>query len=261
MCMLMYSKYPHPSTLAPGGLQTTISTQSFNEFYTQLGKIFDYCKVMIATWDDLMDFFLEANPAYEQVGARDINLIQTGIWDDTDAYDAKYANCNMWGNRRWAKPGIIIDGKLVTTNLTDINMGFESSSTTRSTTRPARGRRASPPDPLGNPISPPYHPWNKETIRAPRPRTSRRSTPGTPLPAGTARRWRRAPTGACGPRPWPARPRTTPSSRPPATGCAWSSPATTSPRPRCSGRCPAPSTPWSATGLRPTPWASPPSSA
>ncbi len=100
MCMLMYGKYPHPSTLVPGGLSTTISTSSFNEYYTQLGKIFDYTKVMIATWDDIADFFLEANPAYELVGKRDINLIQTGIWDDSDAYDATYANCNMWGNRR-----------------------------------------------------------------------------------------------------------------------------------------------------------------
>ncbi|MDP9418895.1 MAG: nickel-dependent hydrogenase large subunit [Actinomycetota bacterium] len=167
MCMLMYGKYPHPSTLAPGGLQTTLSTQSFNEYYTQLGKIFDYIKVMIATWDDMMDFFLESNPAYEQVGARPINIAQTGGWDDSDVYDAKYANCNMWGNRRWAKPGIVIDGKLVTTNLTDINMGYEEfvdHSFYDDWTRSGSPRFAT--DPIGNPLSP-YHPWNKETIPRP----------------------------------------------------------------------------------------------
>jgi hypothetical protein len=25
------------------------------------------------------------------------NIAQTGIWDDPEAYDATYANCNEWG--------------------------------------------------------------------------------------------------------------------------------------------------------------------
>src|SRR5215212_1723473 len=125
MCMLMYGKYPHPSTIVPGGMMTTITTTSFNEYYAQLGKIIDWCKVIARIWDDLMDFFLDANPDYELVGARPTNLAQTGIWDDSEAYDATYANANAWGNRRWAMPGMVIDGKLRTTNLTDINMGFE----------------------------------------------------------------------------------------------------------------------------------------
>ncbi|MDQ3293351.1 MAG: nickel-dependent hydrogenase large subunit, partial [Actinomycetota bacterium] len=166
MCMLMYGKYPHPSTIVPGGMSTTISTSSFNEYYTQLGKIFDFCKQICRIWDDICDFFLEANPAYEQVGARPTNLAQTGIWDDSTVYDATYANCNTWGNARWAKPGIIIDGKLVTTNLTDINIGFEEfvshSYYEDWTTSPVPFTA----DPLGNPISP-NHPWNKTTIPKP----------------------------------------------------------------------------------------------
>lgn len=168
MCMLMYGKYPHPSTLVPGGVSTTISTSSFNEYYTQLGKIFDYCKVMAATWDDLCDFFLEANPAYEQVGARATNLVQTGIWDDPEAYDATYENCNYWGEKRWAKPGVIIDGELRTTRLTDINMGIEEFvehsyyADWHQDGQPARFAT----DPLGNPISP-YHSWNKTTLPRP----------------------------------------------------------------------------------------------
>ena len=88
MCCFMYGKYPHPSTLIPGGVTTTLSTSTFNEFYTRLIKFFDYSKKIAFWWDDLMDFFLEANPAYERVGARPNNLIQTGIWDDPEAYDA-----------------------------------------------------------------------------------------------------------------------------------------------------------------------------
>jgi hydrogenase large subunit len=167
MCCLMYGKYPHPSTLVPGGVSTTITTTSFNEYYAQLGKIIDWCKVVPRIWDDLMDFFLEANPDYELVGARPTNLAQTGIWDDSEAYDATYANCNAWGNRRWAMPGIVVEGKLRTTNLTDINMGFEEfvehsfyDDWTKS------GSQRYRTDPLGNPISP-YHPWNKTTIPRP----------------------------------------------------------------------------------------------
>ncbi|MEO7556583.1 MAG: nickel-dependent hydrogenase large subunit [Acidimicrobiales bacterium] len=166
MCMLMYGKYPHPSTIVPGGMSTTISTSSFNEYYTQLGKIFDFCKQICRIWDDIADFFLEANPAYEQMGARPTNLAQTGIWDDSSVYDATYANCNEWGNARYAKPGIIIEGKLVTTNLTDINIGFEEfvshSYYEDWTTSPVPFKT----DPLGNPLSS-YHPWNKTTIPKP----------------------------------------------------------------------------------------------
>ncbi|CAN5538514.1 nickel-dependent hydrogenase large subunit [soil metagenome] len=168
MCMQMYGKYPHPSTIVPGGFSTTISTSSFNEYYTQLGKIFDYCKVMASTWDDLCDFFLDANPAYEQVGARPSNLVQTGIWDDPEVYDATYANCNTWGDARWAKPGIIIDGELRTTRLTDVNMGIEEfveHSYYDDWTTDGQPSRF-PTDPLGNPLSP-YHSWNKTTIPRP----------------------------------------------------------------------------------------------
>jgi hydrogenase large subunit len=167
MCMLMYGKYPHPSTLVPGGVSTTITTTSFNEYYTQLGKILDFSKVICRIWDDLCDFFLSANPDYALIGARRTNLMQTGIWDDSESYDATYANCNAWGNRRWAKPGIIQDGTLRTTNLTDINMGFEEfveHSFYEDWTQ-SHGPRFET-DPLGNPISP-YHPWNKETIPRP----------------------------------------------------------------------------------------------
>src|SRR5947209_8683021 len=167
MCQLMYGKYPHPSTLVPGGVSTTITTSSFNEFYAQMGKIIDFSKVLPKIWDDLMDFFLEANPDYEQVGARQMTLAQTGIWDNSTVYDATYANCNEWGQARWSTPGIIVDGKLVTTKLTDINMGFEEfvehsfyEDWTKS------GAQKYRTDPLGNPISP-YHPWNKTTIPKP----------------------------------------------------------------------------------------------
>ncbi|MGH2809790.1 MAG: nickel-dependent hydrogenase large subunit, partial [Actinomycetota bacterium] len=62
MCNFMYGKYPHPSTLIPGGVTTTLSTTSFNEYYTRLIKFFDYSKRLAGWWSDLMDFFLDVNP-------------------------------------------------------------------------------------------------------------------------------------------------------------------------------------------------------
>jgi hydrogenase large subunit len=167
MCMLMFGKFPHPSTIVPGGMSTTVTTSTFNEYYAQLGKIIDWCKVICRIWDDLCDFFLEANPAYEQVGARPTNIIQSGIWDNSEYYDATYANCDAWGDKRWSSPSVIIEGKLVTTKLTDINMGMEefiehSFYDDWTKVGPQRYRT----DPLGNPLSP-YNPWNKTTLPKP----------------------------------------------------------------------------------------------
>ncbi|MDQ4096519.1 MAG: nickel-dependent hydrogenase large subunit [Actinomycetota bacterium] len=168
LCQLMYGKFPHPSTLVPGGVSTTMTTSSINEYYTQLGKIIDFAKVVARVWDDMCDFFLASNPNYEHVGARPSNLIQTGIWDDSQAYDASYANVDVWGNARWAKPGVIVEGKLLTTNLTDVNMGIEEfvdHAFYEDWTKAGAPPRF-PTDPLGNPLSP-YHMWNKETIPKP----------------------------------------------------------------------------------------------
>jgi hydrogenase large subunit len=167
LCMLMFGKFPHPSTIVPGGMSTTVTTSTFNEYYMQLGKILDWCKVICRIWDDLCDFFLEANPAYEQVGARPTSLIQTGIYDNSEVYDATYSNCNKWGDARWASPSVIIEGKLVTTKLTDINIGMEefvehSFYDDWTKIGPQRYRT----DMLGNPLSP-YHAWNKTTLPKP----------------------------------------------------------------------------------------------
>jgi DNA-binding CsgD family transcriptional regulator len=60
-------KYPHPETLVPGGVSTTVTLQTFNEIYVRLQQFFDYSKKVVAIWDDLTEFFYEANPAYRQL--------------------------------------------------------------------------------------------------------------------------------------------------------------------------------------------------
>ena len=162
----LYGKYPHPQTVVPGGLSSTISLQQLNETHNRIVRVIDYGKRGVFLWEDITEFFYEADPRYKEVGARPKNLIDSGIWDDPFAYDARYENAPQWGDRRWATPGVIIGGELVTTNLHHINMGMEEfveHSFYESWENEGLRHRT---DPAGNPISP-HHPWNKETKPAP----------------------------------------------------------------------------------------------
>jgi hydrogenase large subunit len=164
MFSLLYGKYPHPQALVPGGVSTTLTLQTLNEYHSRLGKIFDYAQRMIAVWDDIAEFFYDCDERYTQVGARPMNLIDTGYWDDPEAYEADYATCNEWGERRYSTPGIVLDGELVTTRLTDLNAGWEEF-VEHSYYDEWSGQRYAT-DPSGNVISP-YHPWNKRTLPKP----------------------------------------------------------------------------------------------
>ena len=166
--VLICGKYPHPQTIVPGGMSSTITLTVMNEMFVRLAQFFDYSKKIAGIWDDLTEFFYETNPAYKDVGRRRANMIDTGIFDHPDAYDATYENASAWGDRRWATPGAVVDGKLVTTDLHTINMGLEEfvehSYYEEWTGDGQRQRFAT--DPAGKPLSP-YHPWNK--ITKPRP--------------------------------------------------------------------------------------------
>ena len=157
---LIGAKFPHPQTMVPGGVSATVTISTFNELYLRLQEFFDYSKKCVGIYDDLCDFFYEANPRYKEVGRTPANLIDLGVWDDPEAYDASYENCNEWGERRWATPGVIVNGEQVTTKLQNINLGMEEF-VDHSFYEGWDGHRFET-DPLGAPLSP-YHPWNKET--------------------------------------------------------------------------------------------------
>jgi hydrogenase large subunit len=161
---LLAGKYPHPETIVPGGVSTTMSLQTFNEFYGRLQKFFDYSKKVCAIWDDITEFFYSVNPAYKEVGRRQMSMADTGCWDDPDTYDSTFVNCDKWGERRWATPGAIIEGELVTTKFTALNAGMEEF-VDRSFYHNWEGKEYQR-DPLGNPLSP-FHPWNKQTLPKP----------------------------------------------------------------------------------------------
>jgi hydrogenase large subunit len=164
MVVLLTGKYPHPENVVPGGVSTTLTLQTLNEYHSRLGKIYDYAQRMVAVWDDIPAFFYDADERYQFVGYRPTNHMDPGYWDDPYAYDGTYANCNSWGEKRWSTPGVVLNGELVTTRLTDINIGLEEF-VEHSYYEPSHtGRYAT--DMLGNPISP-YHPWNKRTLPKP----------------------------------------------------------------------------------------------
>jgi len=169
--VLIGGKYPHPQTIVPGGISATIDVSDFNEIHLRIIKFFDYGQKVVAIWNDLVEFFYEANPQYRDVGRRPKRLIEPGQWDDPFAYDGTYENADTWGRARWAPPGVIVDGELVTTKLTQLNIGVEEFvehsfyEDWTAGNGNGNGHRFET-DPLGNPLSP-YHPWNKETIPKP----------------------------------------------------------------------------------------------
>jgi hydrogenase large subunit len=167
--VLIGGKYPHPQTIVPGGISATIDISDLNEMHLRIVKFFDYGQKCVAIWDDLVEFFYEANPRYRDVGRRPKRLIEPGQWDDPFAYDGTYANADEWGRARWAPPGVIVDGELVTTKLSQLNMGIEEFVEHSFYEDWTDGNGSGTPfeaDPLGNPLSP-HHPWNKETIPKP----------------------------------------------------------------------------------------------
>jgi hydrogenase large subunit len=162
--VLLGGKYPHPETIIPGGVTTTLTATTLSEFYIKLSPFFDYAKKCVGIWDDVYDFMYACNPDYQHCGELPATMVDFGQWDHEDYYDATYANCNEWGEKRWSTPGVVVNGKLVTTKLRDINVGFEEfiehSYYEQWEDQPFKT------DPMGAPLSP-NHPWNKTTIPRP----------------------------------------------------------------------------------------------
>src|SRR5688572_14684270 len=79
--VLICGKYPHPQTIVPGGMSSTIDLTVMNEMFIRLAQFFDYSKKICTIWDDLTEFFYVANPDYRKVGSRRSNMIDSGIFD------------------------------------------------------------------------------------------------------------------------------------------------------------------------------------
>jgi hydrogenase large subunit len=165
--VLMGGKYPHPQTIVPGGISSTVDATDLNLSLLRVNKFLDYGRRVAAVWDDLVEFLYAADAGYRDVGAAPANFIDLGMWDDPEAYDGTYENSAAWGQCRWATPGVVVGGQLQTTDLQAIDCGIEEFvDHSYYEDWVGRGPQLLHVDPLGNALSA-RHPWNKQTIPQP----------------------------------------------------------------------------------------------
>jgi hydrogenase large subunit len=169
MFCLMEGRHVHPSTLYPGGVGTVPTIQLFTDYLVRLMKYVEFMKKVVPLHDDLFDFFYEALPGYEQVGQRRVLLACWGSFNDPAHCDYTYKNMTKWGNKMFVTPGIVVDGKLVTTDLVDINLNIRILLGSSYYDDWQNAETFVKTDPLGNPVDK-HHPWNQSTIPRPQKR-------------------------------------------------------------------------------------------
>ena len=169
MFCLMEGRHVHPSTLYPGGVGTVATIQLFMDYLTRLMKYVEFMKRVVPMHDDLFDFFYDAMPGYEMSGYRRTLLGCWGALNDPEFCDFSYENMASWGRKMFVTPGIIVDGKLVTTSLVDINLGIRILLGSSYYEDWEDQETFVTHDPLGNPVDR-RHPWNQHTIPRPQKR-------------------------------------------------------------------------------------------
>jgi hydrogenase large subunit len=126
MFCLMEGRHVHPSTLYPGGVGTVATIQLMTDYMTRLMRYIEFMKKVVPMHDDLFDFFYEALPGYEEVGNRRILLGCWGSFQDPEYCNFEYRDMTEWGRKMYVTPGVVVDGKLVTTDLVEINLGHSN---------------------------------------------------------------------------------------------------------------------------------------
>ena len=169
MFCYMEGRHVHPSTIYPGGTGTVATPQVFSDYLVKLIKFIDFAKKLVPLNDDVFDFFYEALPGYEDVGKRRTLLACWGSFQDPDVCDYKYENMSKWGRSMFVTPGIVVDGKLLTTDLVQINLGIRILLGNSFYDDWVNGHSFVRKDPLGNDVDP-RHPWNQTTIPKPQKR-------------------------------------------------------------------------------------------
>jgi hydrogenase large subunit len=184
MFCLMEGRHVHPSTLYPGGTGTVATPQVFTDYMVRLLKFLDFAKKAIPLNDDIFDFFYDALPGYEMVGNRRILLGCWGSFQNPEVCDYRYEHMTDWGRAMYVTPGVVVDGKLVTTDLVDINLGIRILLGNSYYDDWVDEETFVEKDPLGNPVDK-RHPWNQTTI----PRPQKRKLEGGPYSWVMSPRW------------------------------------------------------------------------
>ena len=170
MFCLMEGRHVHPSTLYPGGVGTVPTVQLFTDYLVRLMKYVEFMKRVVPLHDDLFDFFYQALPGYEKVGYRRTLLGCWGAYQNPETCDYTYQNMSKWGRDMYVTPGVVVDGKLVTTDLVEINLGIRILlGSSYYADWADNGEVFVAKDPLGNPVDK-RHPWNQTTLPRPQKR-------------------------------------------------------------------------------------------
>ena len=190
MFCLMEGRHVHPSTLYPGGTGTVATPQVFTEYQSRLIRILDFVKRAVSMNDDVFDFFYQALPGYEEVGRRRIALGCWGAFQNPEFCDYKYEHMSDWGRKMYVTPGVVIDGRLVTTDLVNINLGIRIMLGSSYYEDWLNEETFVERDPLGNPVDK-RHPWNVTTL----PKPQKRDLEGGKYSWVMSPRWFNADTG------------------------------------------------------------------
>jgi hydrogenase large subunit len=169
MFCLMEGRHVHPSTLYPGGVGTVPTVQLFTDYMVRLMRYVEFMKKVVPLHDDLFDFFYYALPGYEKVGQRRVLLGCWGSFNDPAVCDYTYENMTNWGRAMYVTPGVVVDGKLLTTDLVDINLNIRILMGSSFYEDWRGGETFVRQDPLGNPVDQ-RHPWNQTTMPKPQKR-------------------------------------------------------------------------------------------
>ncbi len=169
MFCLMEGRHVHPSTLYPGGVGTVPTVQLFTDYLVRLMKYVEFMKKVVPLHDDLFDFFYEAPPGYEEVGRRRVLLGCWGSFNNPAVCDYTYKKMTEWGRGMYVTPGVVVDDKLVTTDLVDINLNIRILLGSSYYEGWEHAEKFVDKDPLGNPVDQ-NHPWNQTTIPRPQKR-------------------------------------------------------------------------------------------
>ena len=169
MFCLMEGRHVHPSTLYPGGVGTVPTVQLFTDYIVRLMKYVEFMKKVLPLHDDLFDFFYEALPGYEEVGRRRVLLGCWGSFNNPAVCDYTYKKMSEWGRAMYVTPGVVVDDKLVSTDLVDINLNIRILLGSSYYDGWEHSEKFVQQDPLGNPVDQ-NHPWNQTTIPRPQKR-------------------------------------------------------------------------------------------
>ncbi|HEY7171075.1 MAG TPA: nickel-dependent hydrogenase large subunit [Vicinamibacterales bacterium] len=169
MFCLMEGRHVHPSTLYAGGVGTMATIQTFTDYLVRLVKYVEFMKKVVPMHDDLFDFFYQALPGYEKVGQRRVLLGCWGAFQDPEACNFRYRDMTDWGRKMFVTPGVVVDGKLVTNDLVQINLGIRILLGSSYYEDWGDQKIYVTRDELGNQVDQ-RHPWNQHTIPRPQKR-------------------------------------------------------------------------------------------